>query len=50
MITYLFTAAGCHRIGPRVASPERRCGVRRHVWLLRHAKSVWDDPSLDDHD
>jgi phosphohistidine phosphatase len=24
--------------------------VRRHVLLLRHAKSAWDDPSLDDHD
>jgi phosphohistidine phosphatase len=24
--------------------------VRRHILLLRHAKSAWDDPSLDDHD
>jgi phosphohistidine phosphatase len=22
----------------------------RHLWLLRHAKSSWDDPGLDDHD
>ena len=22
----------------------------RHLWLLRHAKSSWDDPNLDDHD
>jgi phosphohistidine phosphatase len=22
----------------------------RHLWLLRHAKSSWDDPDLDDHD
>lgn len=22
----------------------------RRVWLLRHAKSSWDDPGLDDHD
>jgi phosphohistidine phosphatase len=24
--------------------------VRRDVVLVRHAKSAWDDPSLDDHD
>jgi phosphohistidine phosphatase len=24
--------------------------VRRHLLLLRHAKSAWDDPTLDDHD
>jgi len=22
----------------------------RHLWILRHAKSSWDDPGLDDHD
>jgi phosphohistidine phosphatase len=22
----------------------------RHLWLLRHATSSWDDPDLDDHD
>ncbi len=22
----------------------------RHLYLLRHAKSTWDDPSMDDHD
>lgn len=25
-------------------------GVDRHLYLLRHAKSSWDDPSLADHD
>ena len=41
--------------------PEGCCVVRlephietvggvRHLWLLRHAKSSWDDPDLDDHD
>ncbi len=24
--------------------------MRRHLLLLRHAKSAWDDPTLDDHD
>jgi phosphohistidine phosphatase len=28
----------------------RRCRVRRHLLLLRHAKSAWDDPTVDDHD
>ena len=33
-----------------MTSIPRRVAAERHLYLLRHAKSSWDDPSLEDHD